>query len=107
MLEEMPVQSLLCHSSASAQGLQQSQPAALHSCSSMRASASCAGKGVRNTQIPPGGLESLSTSSIGRLRRKISALNSVTALNIATFISDMGFVMAVRKNRGVMNHWDE
>lgn len=80
-------------------------------CSCMSASASCLeqpvqGKVWRNMEIPPGGFESLSTSSTGSLRREISALNSVTVLNIATFISDTGFAMLAHKNRGVMNHWN-
>lgn len=81
-------------------------------CSSMRGSASCSpqpvqGKVRRNVQISPEGFVSLSTSSTGSLRRETSALNSVRVLSIATFISDTGFVMPARKNRGVMNHWNE
>lgn len=81
-------------------------------CSSMRASAACLqqpvqGKVWRNTEIPPGGFESLSTSCTASVRREISALSNLTALSIATFISDTGFVMPAHTNRGVMKHWDE
>lgn len=112
MLEEMPAQCLLCHSSAWAQGLQQSQPAALqslliHESFCILLAATCAGQGGEEHGDASGGFESLSTSCIGSVRREISALSSFTALNIATFISDTGFVMPARKNGGVMKHWDE